>query len=246
MLSSAGAFDRLLTPVHRWIWRDPERRVQKLLRFSETETDGGRDLIRAAELTSDPLLRRLYLLHAADEQRHGVLFRRRAAALLHATGTLDERAAWLPPAGHGLDDLDVGRESDETMLAFLHVAEKSAASRFTVYSEVLCSDPATQHVFDDILHDEMFHMNYTLTQLSRVSAERQHTRLWRARLTRFWKTYLRIAGAVAGLIGGVILIIQYFVVLPPFAWLAKRAARRERAGWTTIASGRNDGMRRQY
>src|SRR5438477_12573008 len=92
--SSLLSMDRLLTPVHRWIWRDPERRVQKLLRFSETETNGGRDLLRAAELTSDPLLRRLYLLHAADEQRHGVLFRRRAAALLHATGTLDERAAW--------------------------------------------------------------------------------------------------------------------------------------------------------
>ncbi len=42
--------DRLLKPVHRWIWRDRERRVQKLLRFSETETDGGRDLLRAAEL----------------------------------------------------------------------------------------------------------------------------------------------------------------------------------------------------
>jgi hypothetical protein len=220
--------------------------VQKLLRFSETETDGGRDLLRAAELTSDPLLRRLYLLHATDEQRHGILFRRRAAALLHATGAFEERAEWLPPAGHGLDDLDVGKESDETMLAFLHVAEKSAASRFTIYSEVLRSDPGTQHVFDDILHDEMFHMNYTLTQLARVSTERHSTRLWRARLTRLWKTYLRIASSIAGLIGGAILIIQYFVVLPPFAWLAKRAARREPAGWTAIAPERNDAMRQQY
>src|SRR5436309_3667696 len=74
-------FDRILSPIHRWIWRDPERRVQKLLRFGETETDGGRDILRAAEVTSDPLLRRLYLVHAADEQRHGMLFRRRAAAL---------------------------------------------------------------------------------------------------------------------------------------------------------------------
>ena len=109
--------DRLLRPVHYWIWRNPERRVQKLLRFSETETNGGRDLLRAAELTSDPLLRRLYLLHAADEQRHGVLFRRRAAALLHAAGALHTSrsgAEWLPAAGHGLDDLDVGVESDET------------------------------------------------------------------------------------------------------------------------------------
>ena len=55
----ATLFDRLLKPVHRLIWGDVERRVQKLLRFGETEIDGGRDILRAAELTSDPLLRRL-------------------------------------------------------------------------------------------------------------------------------------------------------------------------------------------
>ena len=245
----AAAFDRLLTPIHRWIWRDHERRVQKLLRFGDTETDGGRDLLRAAEVTSDPLLRRLYLVHATDEQRHGILFRRRAAALLHASAANDAQtgsAEWLAPAGHGLDDLEVDRETDATMLAFLHVAEKSAASRFTVYRDVLRDDPVTQRVFDDILHDEKFHMNYTLTQLARVSPERRRTRLWRARLTRLWKAYLRIASAIAGVIGAAILTIQYFVVLPPFAWLSKRAARREQPGWKTIAPERNECMTRQY
>lgn len=33
--------------------------MQKLLRFSETETDAGYDLLHAAELTFDPLLGRL-------------------------------------------------------------------------------------------------------------------------------------------------------------------------------------------
>src|SRR5437763_8291935 len=131
--SSSFSMDRLLKPVHHWIWSNPERRVQKLLRFSATETDGGRDLLRAAELTSDPLLRRLYLVHATDEQRHGVLFGRRAAALLRGRGDLAPGAEWLAPGGHGLDDLQVDQEADDTMLAFLHVAEKSAASRFAVY-----------------------------------------------------------------------------------------------------------------
>jgi len=245
----SAALDRLLTPVHRWIWRDHERRVQKLLRFGETESDGGRDLLRAAEVTSDPLLRRLYLVHATDEQRHGILFRRRATALLRASSVrdaLDSGAEWVSPAGHGLDDLEVDRESDATMLAFLHVAEKSAASRFTVYREVLRDDPATQRVFDDILHDENFHMNYTLTQLARVSPERQRTRLWRARLTRLWKAYLRLASGIAGVIGGAILTIQYFLVLPPFAWLSKRAASREQPGWKAIAPERNASMKGQY
>src|SRR5260370_42398254 len=74
-------------------------------------------------------------------------------------------------------------------------------------------------------------MNYALTQLGRVLPERHRQRLWRARLTRLWKAYLRLATAVAGLIGGLVLNIQYFVALPLFAWLAKRAERREPHGW---------------
>src|SRR5262247_4551745 len=77
-----GPIDRMLRPVHRWVWGDADRRVRKLLAFAEVETDGGRDILRAAELTPDPLLRRLYLEHAIDELHHGDLFRERGAALL--------------------------------------------------------------------------------------------------------------------------------------------------------------------
>src|ERR671936_250324 len=114
-LQRATRFDRALAPLHRWIWRNAERRVQKLFRFGETETDGGRDILRAAEVTSDPLLRRLYLVHAIDEFRHGVLFRHRAAALLKLSTSNSIpgfQGAWLAPGGHGLDDLQVDGESD--------------------------------------------------------------------------------------------------------------------------------------
>jgi hypothetical protein len=239
----------MLAPVHRWIWRDGRRRVQKLLRFGETETDGGRDILRAAELTSDPLLRRLYLVHAIDELRHGLLFRRRAASMLPelaSSATPGFQADWLAPGGHGLDDLDVGEASDAAMLAFLHVSEKAAASRFTVYRDVLQHDPSTRAVFNEILHDETFHMNYTLVQLARV-APRQHRRhVWRARLSRMWKAYLRVATALAGAIGALLLTIQYFVLLPPFAWMARRAARREREGWVLVAPEREDSLTKQY
>jgi len=239
----------MLTPVHRWIWRDAKRRVQKLIRFGETETDGGRDILRAAETTSDPLLRRLYLVHAIDEHRHGELFRRRGAALLRALPPHSKptfQADWLAPGGHGLDDLNVDEESDDAWLAFLHLSEKAAASRFTVYRDVMQDDPPTRAVFEEILHDEVFHMNYTLVQLARVSPRRHRGRLWRARLSRLWKGYLRLATAAAGVIGGLLLTIQYFVLLPPFAWLAKRAERQEARGWTPILRTRGDSLTRQY
>jgi len=239
----------MLTPVHRWIWSDTDRRVQKLLSFSETETDGGRDILRAAEVTPDPLLRRLYLEHAIDEFRHGVLFRHRAAELLKVSASRSNppfHGEWLAPGGHGLDDLQVDGESDRNMLAFLHLSEKAAASRFTVYRDVMQHDPPTRAVFEEILHDETFHMNYTLMQLARVEPNRHRRHLWSARLSRLWKAYLRLATGLAGIMGSMLLTIQYFVLLPPFAWLAKRAAHRERSGWTMVSAGHSDSLDRQY
>jgi hypothetical protein len=42
-----------------------ERDGPNLFLFAEVETDGGRDILRAAEMTGTPLLRRLYLEHAS-------------------------------------------------------------------------------------------------------------------------------------------------------------------------------------
>src|SRR6266571_4454332 len=203
--------DRILRPVHRWVWGDFDRRVRKLLAFAEVEGDGGRDILRAAELTSDPLLRRLYLEHAIDELRHADLFRQRGAALLQLRPTRSKvlfNTSPLP-GGHGLDDLSIEGEPDHRLLAFLHVAEKAAAGRFAIYRDVVGDDPST-------------------------------------RASRLWKRYLRAAAALAGLLGTLILRIQYFILLPPFAWLAKRAERREQPGWTPIPRDRNDSPTRQY
>src|SRR4029077_9351219 len=116
----------MLEAVHRWIWSDTERRARKLLRFGETETDGGRDLVRASEKTSDALLRRLYLEHAIDEHRHGVMFYQRGKVILlglapHSKSAVS--AEWVARSGNGVDDLRVDEEPDEALLAFLHLSE---------------------------------------------------------------------------------------------------------------------------
>jgi hypothetical protein len=231
-------FDRALRPLHCWVWRDPHRRARKLLRFAETEADGGRDLSRAAELTFDPLLRRLYLRHAEDELRHAALFRARGRALLRCLPRAPAgfEANWLAPGERGLDDLRVTGERDESLLAFLHLSEKAAAQRFALYRQVLGHDPATRAVFDDVLHDEAFHMSYTQTQLARVAARGSRARLWQARMGRLWKAYVRAAAALASLLGTLLLRLQYFLVLPVFAVLARRAARRERPGFVSARS----------
>jgi hypothetical protein len=232
--------DGFLRPVHQWVWGDLDRRVRKLLAFAEVETDGGRDILRAAELTPDPLLRRLYLEHAIDELHHGHLFRERGAALLRERATRSTtRFNGNPlPGGHGLDDLRIEGEPDHRLLAFLHVAEKAAAGRFTIYRELVDDDPATRAIFEQILRDEVFHMNYTYTQLARISPRSHRWQIWRARGSRLWKRYLRVAAAIAAFFGTAMISLLYFVVLPPFAWIAKRGERREVRGWMPIASGR--------
>ena len=239
----------VLRPAQSWIWRSPVRRAHNLLRFSETEADGGRDLARAAETTGDPLLRRLFIFHALDERRHADMFRARGLALLQAQAHRPGRLAnpaWLTPGERGADDLRVGEVSDAALLAFLHLSEKSAAEDFAVYRDLSPSDGATAAVFAEIMHDEAFHMHYTYAQLGRIDPKGRRGRVWRARLSRLWKGYLRLAGALAGLISGVVLTGLYFVVLPPFAALARWALRRETAGWTAIDAADPKAMRGQY
>jgi len=244
----SAPLDRLLRPLHRWVWSDADRRVRKLLIFGEVETDGGRDILRASEVTPDPLLRRLYLEHAIDELHHGVLFRERGEALLRARPA---RATSLfggtpLPGGHGLDDLRIEDETDPKLLAFLHVAEKSAAGRFAIYRDCVDDDPTTRAIFEEILRDEVFHMNYSYQQLGRISPESQRRHVWLARGSRLWHRYLRVAAAVAGLFGHLMLTLLYFVLLPPFAWAARRAERREAHGWTAIARDRVESPTSQY
>jgi rubrerythrin len=238
----------LLNPIQRWVWRDPVRRGHRLLRFAEVEADGGRDLARAAELTADPKLRRLYLRHAADEQRHAEIFRRRGTELLRAHREAAGPAwqpDWLAPGERGLDDVNVEAGGDGPLLAFLHLSEAAAARGFLTYREAVGDDRETRTVFATILKDEEFHMTYTRHELARVSPKKQGWLLWKARFSRLWKGYLRLAVAIAGVMGAVILTLQYFILLPIFAWGAKRAEKREPEGWRAVAPKPRD-LKAQY
>jgi hypothetical protein len=242
--------DRLLQPIHWWVWSDPNRRAHKLLGFSATEADSGRDMAQAAESTNDGVLRRLYIRHALDEQKHSNWFTSRARAIL---GSLDGNGArsafqgnWFSPGERGLDDLDVTKESQASLLAFLFLSERKGARRFLVYKDVLGADPETRALFDEVIPDEAFHTNYTYAQLRRVSPKAYWLHILWAQLGILWKAYLRLASAIAGVMGAVVLTVQYFTVLPLFAFLAKRSAKRELPGWTPSRAPEASPLGAQY
>ena len=87
-------------------------------------------------------------------------------------------------------------------------------------------------------------MTYTRKQLARLSPHKQGLRLWQARAARLWSAYLRLAAKVAAMLGHLFLLLQYFLLLPPFAVLAKRAARSEPQGFA--AARRPTPMKSQY
>jgi hypothetical protein len=239
----------LLKPLQKWVWRDPARRGLRLLRFAEVEADSGRHMVRASELTGDPRLRQLYQRHASDERRHADIFRQRGIELLHAypAGDLSlPESDWLAPGERGLDDLNVEGSRDGPLLAFLHLSERTAARDFAIYRDAVGDDERTRNVFARILRDEEFHMNYTRDELTRVAPRKQGWLLWGARLNRLWKAYLRFAVWLAGFISAVVLTVQYFILLPPFAWISRRAARREPQGWTIVSTDRARDLGGQY
>jgi hypothetical protein len=238
----------LIGLVQKLVWRDPSRRGRLLLRFAEVEADGGRDLVRAAESTTDARLRRLFLRHAQDERRHAELFRARGLEILRAarTGRAGDAPQWLAPGERGLDDVRVEPGDERGLLAFLHLSEKQAAHDFAGYARAVEADAATHEVFREIIRDESFHMTYTRRQLVRLEPDRHGWILWKARLARLWRLYLRFAGAIGAPFGAVVLSLQYYLLLPPFALLARLSARREREGWQIIAPERAHGLERQY
>lgn len=236
-----------LHPLQKLIWRDQQSRAYRLLRFAAVEASGGRDLVRAAELTPDPVLRKLYFAHAHDERRHAELFRARGLSLLgpgDSAGGFD--AQWLTPGERGLDDFRVDEHDDAALLAFLHVSETHAARDFELYRDALTRDAATQTVFDTVMRDEVFHMNYTGVQLDRIAAPDSRRLLWQARLSRLWKAFVRTMAALASVLGTVMLLAQYFIVLPAFVLLARRAARRATEGWQPTTPPDEQSLQRQY
>lgn len=235
-------------PIQSLLWRDARTRGERLLRFASVEADGGRDIVRAAKLTRDPVLRRLYLAHARDERHHAELLRARGLDLLREAGRggrgID--APWLAPGERGLDDLRIEEQDEAALLAFLHLSEKAAAVDFAAYRDALVHDAQTRAVFETVLKDEVFHMNYTVTQLARVAPQRKGWLLWRTRAGRLWKAFVRAMAGIAGTMGTLMLLVQYFLILPPFAWLARRAERREPEGFHAIEPSRNGRSDRQY
>ena len=244
----------------RAIWTDPVRRYRTLQSFSETEEDGGKDLLAAAARVTDPDLRTHLLVHAKDEARHAELFRRRAAEVRDEAGaaagerTGSERVFDLGRNrdgeidAHGFFSASMFDDMGEVAyVAMLNVAEQKAASLFQLHHDLTQHDLGTRAVFAEILKDEKYHVSYTGKFLERWRSEGRGREvdegLKAARSSRFMGAWKRLGlRCGAGLSRG-LFRVMFWTVVVPFGLLAGR--QHPAPGWHG-PSGSDGDTRGQY
>jgi len=253
----------LLRRKSRAIWQDPLRRYRTLQSFSETEEDGGHDLIAAAGRISDPELREHILRHADDEVRHAELFRTRATEVRD-----------LAMAGRGAEGKDAGRGYDLTgtrsgidldshgffnagiydeigevaYVAMLHVAEQRAAEAFTIHRDLNAHDPETVALFESILKDEKYHVSYTGRFLDKWRSEGREREveegLSKAKSSRFIGAWKRLGIRSGASFSKVLLLVMYWTVVLPFGFLTSRGEGP--SGWQEPLEPKRSGGEGQY
>lgn len=235
---------RLIAPL---VWRSEAKVAAKLEGFASTEAGSALDMLKAAELTDDPTLRRLFFRHAMDEARHAQLFRESARQLLLPSPR--------PPSEYNL--IHATRQNLFERLglvrfvAFVYLAEKRGELQFRALREHFRHHPALEALFLRVSRDEQAHIAYTDKLLSgwKESGQRGMVRraLWHVRLTRAWTAWRRSGRVFGDALSRLLLGILYWLVLPPFALLS-RLVEPERAGWQrrTAAPASLESARRQF
>jgi len=225
-----GVESRYSEQMHPWLDRLllSRRSDERLREFAETEAFGGADLVRAAERTADPWVRRQLVRHAEDEARHAELL----------GGPEGSGAVPLGAALAGDTEARPGVDLDELgelgFLAFVHVSEEKATREFARVGAV---DADNAELFQRILADERRHVAWTATALERFRQQGRGAEVSRALTRERWRQRIRplrwLSGRLAEGISAILLTILYFIALPPFTRLAPAPPR----GWQPVAPG---------
>lgn len=210
-------------------WRDDHTIATKLLGFAATEAGSALDMRRAAELTPDPRLRRLFFRHALDEARHAQMFRDAALALAPAARPRPHEA----PRARRQDLLE--RLGELPFIAFVHLSERRAAAQFDVLARRFRDHSLLGPLFTRVARDERFHVRYSGQLLDErraaghapaVARALRRVRLWTA-----WTAWRRAGRRIGDLLVGALMLTLFLTVVPLFALPARAIAARARPGW---------------
>jgi len=229
------------------LWSDPERKIQTLESFSQTEIDAGENILRALKYANDPNLRTHLQRHAEDELRHGELFKMRAQELrellpnipgiskrpdkLYRLSRVHEDPEY---NSHGFFTSDNFEKLGEIMyVAMLNIEEKRAEESFVVHCNLNKNDPDTHAIFEKILKDEHYHVSYTGKFLQQWRKEGRSSEVSKAivfsKRSQFVNTLIRAGSRFGEHVGHTILYCVYFTIIIPFALMSNLSCPAK--GW---------------
>jgi rubrerythrin len=226
--TSLQLFVRFVAP---FVWRNERKVAAKLDGFASTEAGSALDMLKAAELTEDPKLRRLFFRHAMDEARHAQMFRNAARDILPAHERVGSEYNLIHATRQNLFE----NMSLVQFVAFVYLAEQRGEAQFRALADHFRERPELAGLFTRIGKDEKFHVSYSkklLRDFRREGRGREVLRaLWYIRIARARDAWLRAGRILGDLMSRLCLSIIYLVVLPPFVLLS-RWRDPARAGWT--------------
>ncbi len=223
-----GSFRWLIRWSAPLIWRSEAKMAKKLHGFAAAEAGSALDMLKAAELCEDRVLRRLFFRHALDEHRHARIFREHAERL-------DADARPVPATRDNLFP-ELGLVP---FVAFVHLAERRGMTQFTSLARHFADrDEAHSRRLAELFHriakEERFHTRYSRHFLERWRRQGRRREVRRAlltvRLQRAWRAWRSAGQQLGALLSSAIFALLYFVVLPAFVSGGRRAARAH-AGW---------------
>lgn len=219
----------------RLAWRTPRRIAERLEGFAATEAGSALDMLKAAELESDPRLRKLFFRHALDEARHAQLFRA-AARRIHPEGerVLGEHALIRATRQNLYADLGLTR-----FIAFVFLSERRAARQFAAIARRFRDDAIIRDLFAGVLRDEKFHVAYSKHLLERWRTEGRASEvrwaLLRVRTGEAWRAWRRAGRVLGDAVARGFLLGVWAVALPLFALIER--SRSTPGGWQAGGPG---------
>ena len=220
-------FLRAIAPL---VWRSDAKIAAKLDGFAATEAGSALDMLKAAELTEDPKLRRLFFRHAMDEARHAALFRAAARRIAPHPQRLGSEYDLIHATRQNL----FARYGQVRFLAFVNVAEIRGERLFRALAAHFADRPDLGDLFARIARDERFHVAYSGRLLDGHRREGRGREVALAlaavRVTRAWEAWRRSGRVLGDAASRLLLGLVYLLVLPLFAIL-QRTRDPDRAGW---------------
>lgn len=233
---------RFVAPL---VWRNDDKIAKKLDGFASTEAGSALDMLKAAELTDDPKLRRLFFRHAMDEARHAQLFRAAARRIAGSERGASEYNLIHATRQNLFESLGLVR-----FVAFVYLAERRGELQFRALREHFGDRPELAELFARVGKDEKFHVSYSrklLRDWTKQGRGREVLQaLWFVRLARARDAWLRAGRMLGDLLSRVCMSVIYLVVLPPFVILSRWRDPAPR-GWNARAlSSSMASARRQF